>query len=209
MKKRELLLWVCPFLILAIGCKVALIRQRARQAQSIPVPARLAARLAPTPAAVTSFDAAGVWPAIGDGDDKPSTVRALQYLLRGRGYNVLVDGRFGEKTRSRVEDFQLKQRLWPVRRTDPGVADGATWEFLAPDLKRGDKGLPVHALQTLLRSQGYKVAVDGQFGKQTEQAVLRFQKQRDLVPSNIDPGVVERFTWCELTGGAAYRGGGC
>lgn len=47
--------------------------------------------------------------------------------------------------------------------------------------ERGDgEHWRVQMLQYLLRAQGYKVAVDGNFGEQTENAVRQFQTRNDL-----------------------------
>ena len=149
---------------------------------------------------------AGRWPILGDYDDKPSAVRAAQYLLRAHGFYVSVDGRFGSQTEEQVWKFQLKQNI-PTT-VDFATVDALTWEYLISDLKRGDKGLAVRAVQRLLKDKGYKVAVDGNFGTQTERAVRQFQQQRNLLQGVIEPGVVEHFTWCELVGGECYKGGG-
>jgi len=149
---------------------------------------------------------AGRWPILGDRDDQPAAVRAMQYLLRARGFYVVVDGRFGEQTEEQVWKFQLKKHFDTT--VDFAVVDARTWEALITDLKRGDRGWAVRSLQSLLRANGFKVALDGIFGKQTERAVLQFQKKRDLLHGVIKPGVVEHFTWCELAGGECYKGGG-
>lgn len=157
--------------------------------------------------AAPGFDAAGIWPVLGDGDDKPATVRALQYLLRARGFAVAVDGRYGNQTWSFVQTFQLRHHIEAKISSDMGMTDALTWEYLTSDLKHGSRGWQVRALQSLLRARGYQVALDGQLGLQTERAVRRFQNQRNLLQGVIEPGTVERFTWCELVGGHAYMGG--
>lgn len=52
-------------------------------------------------------------------------------------------------------------------------------------LKRGDKGGDVKAMQELLLQLGYalpKYGADGEFGSETEKAVLTFQKEAELEP---------------------------
>ncbi len=148
---------------------------------------------------------AGRWPILGDYDDKPSSVRAMQYLLKVHNFNVIVDGRFGEQTEEQVWKFQ--QRNYIKTTAGFAVVDATTWEYLISDLKRGDKGWAVNAVQSLLKFNGYKVIVDGSFGPQTERAIIKFQQQRDLLHGVVPPGVVEHFTWCELVGGECYKGG--
>lgn len=149
---------------------------------------------------------AGRWPILGDFDDTSSSVRAAQYLLKAKGFNVVVDGRFGSQTEEQVWKYQLSKHFNTT--VDFALVDAQTWESLIPDLKRGSKGWAVRAAQSLLRAKGYKVAVDGRFGGQTEKAVRQFQEQRDILHGVIVLGVVEHFTWCELVGGDCYKGGG-
>lgn len=56
------------------------------------------------------------------GDD---SVKALQILLKGLGYNVSPTGNFGDGTKTAVKNYQKANKL-PVT----GVADAATWEAL-------------------------------------------------------------------------------
>ena len=52
-------------------------------------------------------------------------VRALQILLKGRGYNVSSTGNFGEGTKTTVQKFQKANKL-----TENGVADEQTMRLL-------------------------------------------------------------------------------
>ena len=58
----------------------------------------------------------------------------------------------------------------------------------------GDTGPGVKQIQTRLAAQGYKVAADGNFGTQTEQAVKDFQSKNGLKQD----GVVGPSTWAKL-----------
>jgi len=58
----------------------------------------------------------------------------------------------------------------------------------------GDSGSGVKQIQTALVAHGYKLAVDGQFGPQTSQAVKDFQKKNGLAQD----GVVGPATWAKL-----------
>ena len=64
-----------------------------------------------------------------------------------------------------------------------------------PILGFGHTGDAVRVLQRLLRSNGYRIQVDGIFGALTESAVKAFQNRRNLVSD----GVVGQRTWRELT----------
>jgi hypothetical protein len=71
---------------------------------------------------------------------------------------------------------------------------------MAP-LKKGDQGPEVRELQRLLRERGYPVAVDGDFGRKTWEAVRAFQAQHLDVhgqPLVVD-GKVGPVTWWALT----------
>lgn len=63
-----------------------------------------------------------------------------------------------------------------------------------PVLKVGSKGGYVSYLQRVLNSLGYKIKVDGIFGKQTQKAVIDFQKRAGLIPD----GIVGEKTWKAL-----------
>lgn len=63
-----------------------------------------------------------------------------------------------------------------------------------PVLKKGSKGVHVSELQTILNKFGYGLAVDGQFGPKTLEAVKAYQEEHGLV---VD-GKVGPKTWTEL-----------
>lgn len=66
-----------------------------------------------------------------------------------------------------------------------------TWHVVS----QGNRGERVETVQRLLRSHGYNVTVDGDYGPQTAQAVREFQQARNL--ATID-GVVHASTWRAL-----------
>lgn len=72
-------------------------------------------------------------------------------------------------------------------------------------IKHGSSGQSVRELQQLLNARGYSVKVDGQFGDQTRQAVLDYQKKNGLGAD----GVVGAQTWGKLqsTGEKSYAAG--
>jgi peptidoglycan hydrolase-like protein with peptidoglycan-binding domain len=65
-------------------------------------------------------------------------------------------------------------------------------------VRRGDQGDAVRAVQSQLASRGVDVAVDGDFGQQTERAVQSFQRAKGLA---VD-GIVGPGTWAALVAGA-------
>lgn len=77
------------------------------------------------------------------------------------------------------------------------IADGepdTSKPMRRPTLRRGSRGDAVRELQTMLRRLRYQIAIDGDFGPQTENRVRRFQQGRRL---KID-GIVGAKTWSEL-----------
>jgi hypothetical protein len=61
-------------------------------------------------------------------------------------------------------------------------------------IKINSRGDSVRLLQELLVKAGYKISVDGHFGKNTDKAVKEFQKKNNLV---VD-GIVGTKTWIKL-----------
>lgn len=131
-------------------------------------------------------------------------VRAIQFLLRSRGYKATTDGVFGAQTESLVKRFQRSKAL-----RASGRVNGPTWEALVVPLKNGSRGDAVRALQSLLRphtdrpqdqneADDRRVALSGIFGPQTQSAVTQFQAGNQLKAD----GVAGAYTWCLLTQGA-------
>jgi peptidoglycan hydrolase-like protein with peptidoglycan-binding domain len=114
-------------------------------------------------------------------------------LLRAQGYNLSVDGDFGPETRSRVIAFQGAEGL-----SADGIVGPNTWAALVdlPLVNENDSGPAVRAVQYLLSEKfGYNsVAVDGDFGPITDDAVRDFQAAYDLT---VD-GLVGAETWQAL-----------
>lgn len=74
----------------------------------------------------------------------------------------------------------------------PTSSFAATTSF--PSLSQGASGSAVRDLQNKLRAAGFSIDVDGEFGPQTRNAVLAFQRARGL---DVD-GVVGPQTWAAL-----------
>jgi peptidoglycan hydrolase-like protein with peptidoglycan-binding domain len=64
-----------------------------------------------------------------------------------------------------------------------------------PAVREGAQGNRVYVIQYLLNYRGYKVAIDGKFGKATTDAVKNFQGKVGLKP--VD-GIVGAATWEKL-----------
>lgn len=65
-----------------------------------------------------------------------------------------------------------------------------------PTIERGNKGSRVRMLQGLLLAWGYKLTLDGIFGKNTDKAVRDFQRK---YATPVD-GKVGPITWNALLG---------
>ena len=116
----------------------------------------------------------------------------LQFILNQLGYNLVVDGIFGNNTSSAVKDFQIKNFL-----SADGVVGRNTWQYLLtlppyPILRLNSRGNYVYFLQNLLDSNFIQVGeIDGIFGQKTQNAVKQFQQQNSLT---VD-GIVGVNTW--------------
>lgn len=124
----------------------------------------------------------------------------VQYLLRARGYDVVVDGTIGPMTAAAIEAFQGDNGL-----TVDGIVGGETWPALIIEIAQGAHGDAVRAAQDQLRyrvlPECLNLAVDGSFGPLTGAAVRAFQTYiRDNqawyvdVPVVVD-GIVGINTW--------------
>jgi peptidoglycan hydrolase-like protein with peptidoglycan-binding domain len=116
-------------------------------------------------------------------------VRTVQHLLTHHGHAVAADGVFGPVTQAAVTDFQAANGL----ATD-GVVGPLTWTALVVQVSTGSTGQAVTAAQGQLRSQGWRLAVDGGFGPITEATVRDYQIARCIVSD----GVVGPITWQTL-----------
>jgi len=120
--------------------------------------------------------------------------------------SVKVNGNFGPATESAVIKFQQANGL-----TADGIAGNTTQQLLKfrcqkpttafPGvLKKGSKGLAVIQLQDNLKKiDYYKAQFSDSFSQETEKAVIRFQKDRELPPN----GIVDERTWKLLEKSAA------
>ncbi|SDN56241.1 penicillin-insensitive murein endopeptidase [Allokutzneria albata] len=128
--------------------------------------------------------------------NRGSDVTALQYLLRGRGHATAVDGVFSAGTATAVKAFQQAKSL-PA----DGIVGTKTWGALVVQVREGDKGDAVSALQTQLNAKlRLSLKVTGTFDAATKQAVSNFQSHARLGAD----GVAGPVTWENLLWHYAY-----
>ena len=145
-------------------------------------------------------------------------VAELQQALVDVGYEIEVDGIFGDDTDAAVRDFQTNNEL-----DVDGIAGPETWAALVgedeeeagegegededeeedyddgeelerPLLALGARGDVVAELQNALVELGWEIEVDGIFGPATDEAVRGFQADNAL---DVD-GMVGPRTWAAL-----------
>ena len=128
-------------------------------------------------------------------------VYLLQYMLTQNGYNLVVDGVFGQNTLNAVTAFQTTNGL-----TADGIVGANTWRTLLvlppqPTVRVGSRGTYVRYLQEKLTSKLYPLGnIDGIFGNATQSAVTQFQTENGLTAD----GIVGPITWqavCQIGGG--------
>jgi peptidoglycan hydrolase-like protein with peptidoglycan-binding domain len=124
-------------------------------------------------------------------------VQRLLVMMKILGGAEQIDGAFGAKTKTAVEDFQSAEGL-----AVDGIVGPLTWAALpadpnTPQLARGAHGAAVSGLQQGLSTLGAG-AIDGIFGPQTEHAVKAYQTDRGLTAD----GIVGDHTWWEPAGAA-------
>jgi peptidoglycan hydrolase-like protein with peptidoglycan-binding domain len=147
-----------------------------------------------------------------------SDVRQLQKLLVKVGIKTAVDGQFGAGTKKAVQRFQRAANLEPSgvvgRRTVlalRGAAQGGAAQNIEAGgfddttgagrhhslgdripVRPGMSGHDIKVLQDFLKRLGFKVSVDGEYGKGTRDAVRAFeQKYGQPVDGVIDASDIE------------------
>lgn len=136
-------------------------------------------------------------PTIKQGSKGPA-VKKAQRALNDRGYNAgALDGLFGNRTRKAVRGYQTDRENEAVAPLAvDGIVGPKTWGRLdPPTIQRGANGDAVELLQHLLGFFGFGVAVDGDFGPLTEQAVKDFQ---DWWGTLTVDGIAGPLTWTAL-----------
>jgi peptidoglycan hydrolase-like protein with peptidoglycan-binding domain len=134
------------------------------------------------------------------------SVKKLQQNLKTlKFYNGAIDGVFGSKTEEAVIKFQSQNAVKAdgvVGDETQAAIERAVWISKRPTLKQGSQGEEVRNLQGLLHGaieigQGDFgiTSIDGVFGANTLQAVIKFQKSRKLTGD----GIVGTATWKEVS----------
>jgi peptidoglycan hydrolase-like protein with peptidoglycan-binding domain len=122
-------------------------------------------------------------------------VKTVQYLVTAHGHPTGVDGDFGPNTKAAVQAFQSSRGL-----SADGIVGQQTWPQLIIEVKQGNNGDAVSAVQSQIHSRGdgaAQIAVDGDFGPVTDNAVRAFQV---LLGLSVD-GIVGPQTWNHLVNG--------
>jgi peptidoglycan hydrolase-like protein with peptidoglycan-binding domain len=119
-------------------------------------------------------------------------VRSVQYLLNAHGATISVDGDFGPITKSAVQQFQSANGLQA-----DGIVGNMTWPVLIVQVQLGSTGPAVEAVQSQIDSRVDILAMDGDFGPQTDGAVRNFQAPVGL---QVD-GIVGPNTWNAFVNG--------
>ena len=133
------------------------------------------------------------WPVVrrGDEDGPNGNITLIQYLLRAKGFPVVVDGTFGLQTEQQVRRFQQASGL-----PSTGRVAGSTWRALIVPLHLGSRGDAVRAAQDFLKEvSASPVPQDGFYGPRTERAVRAFQRDSGLPVT----GAVGPSTWLQMT----------
>lgn len=132
--------------------------------------------------------------------DRGTQVRAAQCLLRQKGYDVKVTGRFTRPTYRATRAFQRDLDL----RVN-GRMTASTWTALlsagpSPVVKRGSASNAVRRVQRALNAAtDARLAITGVFNGGTARAVRRYQRAQELPRT----GVVAADTWRALKSGRA------
>lgn len=157
--------------------------------------------ITPTPGMLCLYD----WDDNGRGDNtgNPEHIGIVESV--GGGQFVVIEGNYDNAVKRRtlsVNGRYLRGFIAPKYDEESGskvepVPGGD--ELNLRTLHKGDEGEDVKALQILLIGYGYSCGgygVDGDFGRDTEDAVRRYQRDNGL---EVD-GIVGPETWAELLG---------
>lgn len=128
------------------------------------------------------------WPLVKSGA-QGHIVAAVQLLLTAHGYPTDADASFGAGTTARVRSFQRDRSL-----ASDGIVGPDTWHALIINVRSGDRGPAVTAVQRLLAVHGHLIDKDGSFGTSTARAVGAFQQEQRLATDSV----VGPDTWAAL-----------
>lgn len=141
-----------------------------------------AMRLLPVACLIAVVSASGQAFALQKGENGPEVVNIQRCLQRLGYYNGPVNGNFGSLTQNAVIKFQKANRLATV-----GIVGPQTQRLLQSkcqtigntngDLQLGSRGSAVSTLQRDLQQLNFfNGPITGNFGRETQQAVIRFQQ---------------------------------
>lgn len=128
--------------------------------------------------------------------DRGSAVTTLQKMLYDLDYKITVDGDFGNETVRIVKVFQAEHQLPQDGIVSPALLGLIQQELLKPNvadnkfttgsyLKKGAAGAAVLALQKALVKSGFQIETDGVFGKETFEALKKYQQLNGLTADGI------------------------
>lgn len=137
-----------------------------------------------------------VWKAVTDPNTSIYDATAIICADFERPAHNNIDKRYGYAVDAynQYKD-QLDGKVEPVSNSAPTPTKPATPSIIV--LRRGSNGFIVRAMQILLAGRGYSVGwlgADGEFGKSTEEAVIRFQTANGLEAD----GICGQQTWNAL-----------
>lgn len=138
--------------------------------------------------------------------DYGEKVSRLQRVLKTLGYfNGNSDGAYGSETQAAVYRFQLANGLQETGNADAAVfirlyaEDPISWNHFLKNscASVGDSGAHVRTLQIWLKHKGYfKGECTGRYGDGTQQAVKRFQVDKQLESSgDLDMDSCQALYW--------------
>lgn len=135
-----------------------------------------------------------------------AVIKLWQRLLKGRGFNVAIDGSFGPDCKAKTIEFQKAIKI-----TTDGIVGPDTWSSMIPcdsntsgssitfklkEIAPGYQGAEAYFIQNLLRAYGYDTTLDLSYGNKCTAAVKAFQKSRGMAGD----GIVGKNTYKHLTG---------
>ncbi len=152
--------------------------------------------------------------------DSGTAVRQVQQRLKELGYYTgVLDGEFGESTRSAVKAFQRRngltadgkvgektlEKLNSASAVRAASAATATPRPTSSTLQIGDSGSAVRSVQERLKKLGYYTGtVDGEFGADTQRAVRAFQRRNGLsVTGRVNAATLEKLNSASAIAAAA------
>lgn len=126
--------------------------------------------------------------------------------VRSDGTIVIVNGNVGNAVRRtvfRIESILPDGIRWPPGAVPPAGAGAVGVDVALGQrvLQLGSRGKDVEALQRDMNVLGYELAVDGEYGGRTRDAVMRFERRRGL----NDDGIADAAMLAALTAAVEAR----